>query len=82
MKVDLFIKNGLTYSEGEFHPLNVAVSGEKIAFLLPSCQFTHLYTSCFSSFSSSSLDDWKVSRIHANFFNRSKNRESLRQTKN
>ncbi len=35
MKVDLFIKNGMTYSEGEFHPLNVAVVGEKIAFLCP-----------------------------------------------
>ena len=35
MKVDLFIKNGLTYSEGDFHPLNVAVNGEKIAFLCP-----------------------------------------------
>ena len=35
MQVDLFIKNGLTYSEGAFHPLSIAVKGEKIAFLCP-----------------------------------------------
>lgn len=35
MQADLLIKNGLTYYEGAFHPLNIAVKGEKIAFLSP-----------------------------------------------